>query len=100
MIAITTHLPPISIQRRLTPFGQTHEEAIVREVIAGDGARAVGFEIVLVHHIQAMLVAQVEPAGVRWIVGGAHHVDVALPVFYPSRSPAVGWVGKTAPQGR
>ena len=41
-------------------------------------AHAVGFDIALVHHIQAILVAKGQPTGVVGIMAGAHRIDIQL----------------------
>jgi hypothetical protein len=71
VVLVALHHPPHPVLERVAPgrvVGGVAAPAHVHE--------AVGLEVALVHDVQAVLVAQLEEAGVRRVVAGADSVDV------------------------
>ena len=77
MVLVPSHHAGRAVEDDVLPFGAVIRDGVLvrahrAELLPG----AVGLEVGLVHHIQAVLVAQVVEARVVGVMAGAHGVDV------------------------
>ncbi|MNC41666.1 hypothetical protein D3C75_904410 [compost metagenome] len=76
MVFVPLHHPDCPFHKGFLPIGMVGQGMEASRLPGAGVHHTVAFQIRLVHHIEAVLVAQVEEPGIIGIVGGADGVDI------------------------